>query len=237
MKKIFIPLILICGGLLIGLLSIIVVRSQIQQIAGLAVAQTSTQWNNLKDAAQGDNLTSGLMAAAIYGFDGTNFDRVRVNASGALNVNWSGSVTPSDAYANPTTAINTFALGGMYNGATWDRVRGDTTNGLWVNVKSTVSNTAGSSFYAVKRTNIAAVSANLAFGFTSKKVVVEVPASNTDEVCVNWIGGVASCPAANTAGNDRVSPGEIITLDEYAVTSISAIASSGTQSIYVRAWN
>ncbi len=96
---------------------------------------------------------------------------------------------------------------------------------------------SGTNFYSVKRSDIAAVSVNLAFGFTSKKVVIEIPSSNTDEVCIDWAGGVAVCPAANTSGDDRISAGSIIILDDYAVTSISTIASSGTQSIYVRAYN
>lgn len=52
-------------------------KSAIQGIYGLAVAQTSTRWNNLRDGAAGDNLTSGLLAGQGYYFDGTNFDRIR----------------------------------------------------------------------------------------------------------------------------------------------------------------
>ena len=99
-----------------------------------------------------------------------------------------------------------------------------------------IKDTSGSQFYAVKRTDIGATSVNLAFGFTSKKVVVEVPASNTDEVVIDWTGGTAVVPAANTPGDDRIAPGRTITLDDYAVSSISVVAVSGTQSIYVRAW-
>lgn len=34
-----------------------------------------------------------------------------------------GSTTPADAYANPTTAIQAYSLGGIFNGTTWDRTR------------------------------------------------------------------------------------------------------------------
>ncbi len=34
-----------------------------------------------------------------------------------------GNVTPSDAYANPTTAVHAYSLGGIFNGTTWDRTR------------------------------------------------------------------------------------------------------------------
>ncbi|MBT9168129.1 MAG: hypothetical protein DDT19_01474 [Syntrophomonadaceae bacterium] len=95
---------------------------------------------------------------------------------------------------------------------------------------------SGSSFYSVKRTDIGTTSVNLAFGFTSKKVVIETGIGNTDAVCVDWIGGTAVCPAVNTIGDDRIAPGRTITLDEYSVSSISFIAASGIQTVYVRAW-
>lgn len=172
-------------------------RAAITQISGLAVAQSSTKWNNVADSAIGDAQASGILASGLYGFNGVNFDRIR----------------------------------------------GDTANGLDVDVTRvtgtvTVSPlSSGTAFYAIKRADIAAVSANLAFGFTSKKVAIETDPSNTDEVCIDWIGGAAVCPAANTAGDSRLAAGRTIILDEYAVTSISVIASSGTQTVYVRAWN
>lgn len=58
----------------------LVVYPAIQEISGLAVAQSGSRWNNVRDGAAGDNLTSGTLAAQLYGFDGTNFDRVRAVA-------------------------------------------------------------------------------------------------------------------------------------------------------------
>ena len=95
---------------------------------------------------------------------------------------------------------------------------------------------AGTGFTTVKRDNITTSSVNFSFGFTSKKVSLEFPLTNTDEVCIDWTGGTAVCPAANTAGDDRFLPGDSILLDEYAVTSLSVIAASGTQTVYIRAW-
>jgi len=236
-------LILGIASLILVLVLAIFARPTITQIAGLAVAETATKWNNLKDAAAGDNLTTGIGAFSIYLYDGTNFDRARGDITYGLDTDVTrvpGS-TPSDAYANPTSHLGTWSLMGMFNGATWDRVRGDTTNGLWANIKASVPiattpDYSGTQFYSVKRTNIGGASVNIAFGFTSKKIVVETAAANTDEVCIDWLGGAAVCPAADTAGDDRVGSGRTITLDEYAVTSISVIAASGTQTIYVRAW-
>ena len=95
---------------------------------------------------------------------------------------------------------------------------------------------AGTQFFSVVRDNIAASSVNLAFGFTSKKVSVLASINNTDEVCLDWLGGTAVCPAANTAGDARLIPGQAIILDSYAVTSLSVIANSGTQRVTVTAW-
>lgn len=95
---------------------------------------------------------------------------------------------------------------------------------------------SGAGFFAVKRDDIAASSVNTAFGFTSKKVAVSVPNSNTADVCVDWIGGTAVCPAANTSGDARLAPGTAIIMDAYSVTSLSFISDSGTQTVTVQAW-
>lgn len=119
----------------------------------------------------------------------------------------------------------------LYTGTNFVRQQGTSTGRAFI-----VPDYAGTGFATVKRDNIAAASVNLSFGFTSKKVALEFPLTNTDEVCVDWTGGTAVCPAANTAGDDRFAPGDSILLDEYAVTSLSVIAASGTQTVYIRAW-
>lgn len=96
---------------------------------------------------------------------------------------------------------------------------------------------SGSSAFTITDTGIAAVSQNFAFGFTSQKVILEAPSSNTADVCIDHAGGTAVCPAADTAGDDRIAPGVAYVLDNHAVTSVSAISASGTQTITVRAFN
>jgi len=117
-------------------------------------------------------------------------------------------------------------------GSNFERIRGTAAGGLLVSTPQ-----SGTSFFAVKRGDIGIVSNNLSFGFTSKKVAVEFPLTNTDDVCVNWLGGTATCPAANTAGNARYAPGTSLILDDMAILSISVIASSGTQTVNVQAFN
>lgn len=96
---------------------------------------------------------------------------------------------------------------------------------------------AGANFFAVKRANITNSSVNIAFGFTSRKVIVETAPANADELCVDWKGGTAVCPSANVSGDDTIAAGRIITFDSFGVSSISVIAASGTLTVYVRAYN
>lgn len=97
----------------------------------------------VKDAGNiADNQTSGLLATGLMYFDGTDWDKATGSALG-LDVNIAGITgaltmigdnTPADAYANPTDAVDASALLSIYNGTTWDRVRGDITNGIDVDV-------------------------------------------------------------------------------------------------------
>lgn len=157
----------------------------IQSVAGLAVAQTSTKWNSLKDIAVGDSQTNGV-----------------------------GLFSPC-----------------LWNGSSCDRQRGTIAGGALV-----TQATSGTAFYSIVRDNITTASVNLAFGFTSKKVAIQASIDNTDEICLDWLGGTAVCPAANTAGDARLIPGQSMILDDYAVASLSVIAGSGTQRVNVTAW-
>lgn len=121
----------------------------------------------------------------------------------------------------------------FFDGTNWDRAPGNTTDGLRVSLGAN----SGTNFFAILDTGIAAASQNFAFGFSSRKVIVEAPSTNTANICVDWLGGTAVCPAADTAGDDVMTPGTAITLDFYEQTSVSAIAASGTQSVNIRAFN
>lgn len=180
-----------CIATVLGLgITIFAYPAAITQLAGLAVAQTSTQWNRLKDMAVGDGQANGV-----------------------------GLFSPC-----------------LWNGTSCDRQRGSVTGGALVNV-SNFPGISGTAFFSVNRNNIAAASVNLAFGFTSKKIAVRASTSNTADICIDWIGGTAVCPAVNIAGDGRLSPGVTFLLDDYAVTSLSIIADSGTQIVSVDAWN
>lgn len=122
------------GGVIVG-------NTAISQLVGLAVAQSTTLWNNVVDAAKGDGLANGILGTGIYGWNGTSFDRIRGDLANGLDVDVTRiqpAVTPSDAFSNPTAALNTFALPGVWNGTTWNRLYGS----------SGANNVASSSFAA-----------------------------------------------------------------------------------------
>jgi hypothetical protein len=92
------------------------------------------------------NPTTPLAGSANLLFNGTTWDRVRGDTTNGIDVDVTrvtGTVTVdselpaaaalADATANPTVPLVAAALE-LYNGTTWDRVRGDTTNGIDVDV-------------------------------------------------------------------------------------------------------
>lgn len=202
--------------------------------------------NRVKDAGTlGSAQSSGLMATGLYGYNGATWDRL-LSTTGILNVALSGSGTVTSNQGTANTQANRWPFYLSNGTAEWGTTGNPlnvtalqaTGTNLHVVVDSgTVNPTpSGTIFYSIKRVDIGAVSVNLAFGFTSKKIIVEVSSDNTDEICIDWIGGTAVCPSANTAGDDRLSPGFSIVLDDYAATSVSIISASGTQTVYVRAF-
>jgi len=119
---VIVAILLAVGTLTIG-------RTAISELAGLAVAQTATVWNNVIDAAKGDGQSSGILGQSPYLFNGATFDRAR-GTSGSANVNIVGTTTPADAFANPTTTTSIWSLNGVFNGTTWDRQRTATADAL-----------------------------------------------------------------------------------------------------------
>jgi hypothetical protein len=114
-------------ALFIVLSASFIVYPAVTQIAGLAVAQSSTRWNNLKDFAFGDSVTNGVMLQSPCLYNGTSCDRQRGTIANGAQVDVtriSGAVTPADNYANPTTANQMWSLLGVTDAAgTWDKVR------------------------------------------------------------------------------------------------------------------
>ena len=154
---------------------------------------------------------SGLAVAA----SSTSWKRLKDIAQGDAQTNGVALVSPC-----------------LWNGSSCDRQRGTIAGGALVSQAA-----SGTASFSVVRSNITTSSVNLAYAFTSKKIAIRAAITNTADVCVDWLGGTAVCPAANTSGDARLKPGDAFVLDDYAQTSIAVIADSGTQEVAVQAWN
>lgn len=77
----------LCIATVLGLgVTMLAFPASITQLAGLAVAQSSTQWNSLKDMAQGDGQASGVMLVSPCLWNGTTCDRQRGTIAGGASV-------------------------------------------------------------------------------------------------------------------------------------------------------
>ena len=64
-----------------------------------------------------------------------DFTAVDTTAGGNLKISIEeGTQTPADNYANPIDAVNSVALGMAWDGSNWDRVPGNSTDGISVNL-------------------------------------------------------------------------------------------------------
>lgn len=87
--------------------------------------------------------TAGLSMTFNMGWNGTTWDRFQLDASKFLKVNCAtgcsgGASTPTDAFANPTTASLGMGFNMGWNGTTWDRFQLDASKFLKVAVQGTV---------------------------------------------------------------------------------------------------
>lgn len=203
-QKIF--AVLTITALLLG--SAIVAKTAVSTIAGLAVAQSSTIWNNLKDASVGDNLTNGVMASQLYVYDGTDFDRARGDTTFGLDVDITrmpgSGQTPADAFANPTTFAGGWSLQGLFNGTTWDRVRSASATNNTATTSIGTAYTANLSTWSVTNTIIAAVTAasasRAAGGGTVRHVATTITVCYNDTVAATTASQINLRDGATGAG-------------------------------------
>lgn len=73
-----------------------------------------------------------------------NTGQVLGSTTSPVGVTGAGITAGADTVSNTLTGISSYSRLQQYNGTTWDRVMGDTTNGLWVNVKSATGVAQGS---------------------------------------------------------------------------------------------
>jgi hypothetical protein len=192
--------------------------AQVTQISGLAVAQSNTKWNRLKDMAQGDGQTSGIAFYSPCLWNGASCDRQRGSIASGAEVNvraFSGSSTPADTFANPTTAIVSYSLGGLFNGTTWDRWRsanvfGDGGTGFGAGL------VASSIFNGTTFDRESSISASKLTATTSVGTALTVPLST-------W--SITSTPAVATqATASRASGGGTV---RHVATAVSGCLATG----------
>jgi hypothetical protein len=125
-KWIAIGSILVIAAMVMTILITPPLRSAITQISGLAVAQSSIQWNNVKDAAVGDAQTLGLLAEGPYVYDpvGATWNRMRGTASGVLSTSLpsTGMLTLLNAVAAPTVGTTQDVSATFPTDMTWELV-------------------------------------------------------------------------------------------------------------------
>jgi|GEM_PF-3322540 len=132
----------------------------------------------MDDAVYTDNTGTVSKGVLMMGADGTTPQAVAVNSNGEIKVNLEtadieiGAVeiknstddtravvaSPADNYASPT-ALNVLNFGMVYDGSTWDMLRGDASNGMLVNLgtNNDVTVTSGS----ITETNSASIKTDL----------------------------------------------------------------------------
>jgi hypothetical protein len=98
------------------------------------VAALPTGANTIGNVGLAAAIPTGSNAIGTVGVTSLPALSTGANAIGSVT-NFTTAAVLVDASANPTTGL-AGSMSMVYNGATWDRLRGDTTNGMFVNVKS-----------------------------------------------------------------------------------------------------
>ncbi len=174
---------------------------------------------------------------AIHGFgymyNGVTWDRIRGSIAGGLEVNCitgcaGGSSTPTDAFANPTTAgiQQTFNMG--FNGATWDRLRSTIAGGLLVNVSNASLAVTGTFFQATQPISAVALPLPTGASTSALQTTGNTSLSNIDTDIDVALSTRASEATLSTRLADSTFTGRFIA----ATLDADAIANETTTSIH-----
>jgi hypothetical protein len=179
------------GSVVIG--TSIGVTAAIMQTSGLAVAQTNTLWNYIRDSAVGQTLTNGVAAISLYMYNGTDMSQVRGTATNGLQVDVTrvqGASTPSDAFPNPANTSVLWVLNSIFNGTTWDRAR------------ATTMTSAGT-------TGIQAVGAHMTDAVTNWPLLGD------------WVSGLVVTDASNAVSNPTTNTSTVVKASVGKVRSVN----------------
>jgi hypothetical protein len=192
-----------------------------QPVSGTVTANAGT--GNFNVIGTG---TAGTAATGVVTIQGI---------SGMTAVNVAGANTPSDAFANPTTAISSQAFEMVFNGTTWDRLRAAATGtgtGAGLGIMRVLPHD-GTNGAAIKAASTAAVA-------TDPALVVAISPNNPIAVSTDGYATTAAPTYGNntsqplsldTSGNLRVNvtTGSITASSASTGTDGSAALTSDTQ--------
>lgn len=106
----------------------------ISRIIGMAVAQSGTLWNNVKDFTVGDGITKGAGLSVPCLYNGVTCDRQRGDITNGADVDVTrtpgGAFTPADAVANPTGLMGAEVFPMLSDGSTWNQLDNASANNL-----------------------------------------------------------------------------------------------------------
>lgn len=109
----------------------------------------------------------------------------------------------------------------------------------------------GSDFYSLKFVpdgGLGGATTSVVFGFTSKKVHVQTPSTNTADICISWsnnrfaqLYNKATCPAIGVgattdAAMDRLPAGTSLMIDDMQIPGVTVIGDTPGQTVTIRAW-
>lgn len=165
---------------------------------------------------------SGTVTADLGATDNALLDALVLKGTNLLNAQWVAisdgvSITVvnslgADDLLNTTNQLIVGSFGYWYDGDTWDRARGDSTNGLLVNLGS--NNDVGHNItgigHGVKTVTTAGTDLALATTTPCKRVVIQAQTDNTTGVAVGATGVDATVA---TGTGIFLYPGDSIELD------------------------
>lgn len=161
----------------------------------------------------------------VYTNGGTNQTSMRLQTILNRTATAPSSQRPTDGYTNETDLVQHQAFNMLYNGTTWDRIRGDTTNGVDVDVTRMSALVTGSAIIGrvgidqttPGTTNLVALAANQSVNVTQFNGTTAVNGSGTAtgalrvELPTNGTGVLATVGTVTTVttltGTTTLTPG------------------------------
>jgi len=134
----------------------------------------------------------------------------------------------ADGVSNTLSALATYSRMQMYNGTTWDRVLGDTTNGLWVNVKSATGLAQGATASGTTGSGI--------MGEGRATEATAVTSGQMARIVTDLVGKLITLPYANPENYINPTPTASIT-DTTLTQVMPAIASFRNYVTYCKVTN